>query len=172
MASNNGRKRIRKQRKNAMNIDKGCKNMNGNNNLEYAQEQTCMTTQATRRSARKRRWLTYRGSEGSRCIQEWEGQRLRFRAKVARFGTRRYGRCSNLRTILLVDIALAQDGTKVSDHFWLDKGLWSRDLHQGVEFEFTAQVRRYSKGYQGRGREQKTDFKLDRPSDVSRIRRT
>ncbi len=169
MASNNGRKRIRKQRKNTMSTNKGCKNMNGHNNLKYAQ--ACMTMQTTRRGTRKRRRFTHQGSESSRCIQEWEGQRLRFRAKVARFGTRRHGRCSRLRTILLVDIALAQDGTKVSDHFWLDKGLWSRDLHPRVEFEFTAQVRRYSKGYQGRGREQKPDFKLDRPSDVSRVRR-
>jgi hypothetical protein len=103
-------------------------------------------------------------------LKQIDGQRLRFSAKVVRFGTRKSFHGWPEPTILLGN--LCQDGCTVSDHLWFKCGKWSKDLQEGDTFEFEARVDSYMKGYQGYRAEESgeawtaTDYHLERPTKV------
>lgn len=103
---------------------------------------------------------------------ERNGQRLRFRAKIERFGEKEGWTGFPEETTLLVDVRFVDTDELATDHLWLKSGVWSEGLAQGDEIEFDARVDSYEKGYRG-GRAERLgvasydhDYHLERPTKV------
>lgn len=99
-------------------------------------------------------------------LKKLDGQRLRFRAKVERFGEKN-GYMGTLPTILLTNVFELTSGQVVTDHLWFTRGkTWQCEVGDIVEFD--ARVGSYEKGYKGYRKdvckEVKTDYRLERPT--------
>ncbi|CAH0530728.1 hypothetical protein CTH30272_03070 [Allocatenococcus thiocycli] len=100
-----------------------------------------------------------------------DGQRMRFVARVGRFGEKSAFRGGPIPTILLNDVRIAETGKQVTDHLWFTKGK-SWDLCKvGLEVEFDARVTTYEKGYKGYRDDVydapiTIDYKLERPTKI------
>ena len=77
-------------------------------------------------------------------------QRMEFVAVVERFGTKSAFRGPPLETILLKDVARADNGEIVTDHLWFAVGKSWKGFRAGDRVAFTARVGQYEKGYFGR----------------------
>ena len=105
-----------------------------------------------------------------------DGQRDLFTAKYVREGTKNAFKGSALPTILFKEVRRVSDKKLMCDHIWLNKtkALAALDLSLGLEIQFVARVKKYSKGYQGRRpevrKENKQDFKLSHPTQVKIVR--
>jgi len=105
-------------------------------------------------------------------LEAHDGERLRFRGTVERFGAKRGWRGRQLETILFSDVRLVETGELMTDHIWFTSGAWSLGLIDGDTVEFDARVDSYEKGYKG-GRAERLglatydiDYHLERPSKV------
>jgi hypothetical protein len=105
-------------------------------------------------------------------LRKHDGSRMRFRATVERFGSRRGWNGYSEDTFLLTDVRLSDTNELACDHLWFKCGQWSWELEVGTAFEFDARVDAYVKGYQGRRAEElglstsTADYHLERPSKV------
>jgi hypothetical protein len=105
-------------------------------------------------------------------LQKLNGQRMRFRATVERYGSRSNWHGYPETTILLKNVCCASDGELACDHIWFKEGQWAWELEVGLTFEFDARVDSYVKGYQGRRADElglgatTVDYHLERPSKV------
>ena len=104
-------------------------------------------------------------------LKKLNGERLRFSAKVARFGERTNYKGLPLETILLRDVRLIGTDAVLTDHLWFTKGKAWQTCKVGSYVEFDARVTTYEKGYKGRRADVldspvTTDYKLERPTKV------
>jgi len=112
-----------------------------------------------------------------RELKKLDGQRDLFTAKIVKEGTKSSYKGATLPTILLEDVQRVSDGKLMCDHIWLNKtkAFAALDLSVGLELQFAARVKLYSKGYRGRKKdiqsEVKQDFKLSHPTQVLVVRR-
>jgi hypothetical protein len=108
-------------------------------------------------------------------LAQREGQRERYRAIIARFGTKRsFGYESE--TVLLIDV-VTTNGQPITDHIWFTCGKWTSTLKIGDKIEFNARSASYIKGYAGdredviaeRGYGTTQSYKLANPTKVVTI---
>lgn len=105
-------------------------------------------------------------------LKKLNGHRDLFTAKIVKEGTKSSFRGATLLTILLKDVKRVSDGKLMCDHLWLNKtkAFTALDLSVGLEVQFVARVKAYTKGYMGKkeylNRELKQDFKLSYPTNV------
>ena len=105
-------------------------------------------------------------------LKKINGQRELFRARLVKQGVKSSSRGSILPTILLKDVRRVSDGKLMCEHLWLNKtkAFSALNLSVGVELQFAARVKPYTKGYQGRKeglrKEIEEDFKLSHPTQV------
>jgi len=74
-----------------------------------------------------------------------EGQRIRVRAKIERYGSSPEG-----SRYLLVNVCDVASGALLTDHLWMPIGNWAWSMRAGDVIAFDATVAAYVKGYQGR----------------------
>lgn len=108
-------------------------------------------------------------------LKRLDGLRIRFRAKVKRYGTKTNYHGYPERTILFTDIAYADTKEIVSDHVWFTCGktINCLGLKEGDQVEFDARVGDYTKldkslidyGI----REFVIDYKLKNPTRIVKI---
>jgi hypothetical protein len=100
------------------------------------------------------------------------GQRMRFRAKVEYFSSKRGWRGRPEPTVCLTNVQFVATGELATDHLWFTTGAWTDGLLPGDVFEFDARVDAYEKGYRGRRAEElgmdsySIDYHLERPTKV------
>jgi len=105
-------------------------------------------------------------------LKRHDGSRMRFRARVERFGSRAGWKGYPEETILLTNVCFSDTNELACDHLWFKCGQWSWELEVGTAFEFDARVDSYLKGYQGRRADElgfgvtTIDYHLERPSKV------
>ena len=101
-----------------------------------------------------------------------DGERNVFTGEFVRFGTKQ-GYMGIEKTILLKNIKNSL-GEVVTDHLWFNftKGFSNIEsqLVEGVEVEFTARVKQYTKGYKGYRDDVykpiEVDYKLSHPTKI------
>jgi hypothetical protein len=100
-------------------------------------------------------------------LGELLGRRLRFRAEVERFSTKRGWKGGKVNTILLKDIT-DLEGNFLADHLWLLVGSTFDWLNVRDRIEFDARVTKYAKGYSETDSDQpfRDDYTLSRPTRV------
>jgi hypothetical protein len=100
-----------------------------------------------------------------------EGQRIKARAKIERYGSRH-----GASTYLLRDVADASTNRQLTVHLWIAVGKWAQGLRPGDTIAFDARVAIYAKGYVGRrddiDKPAALDWHLERPTkvEISRVR--
>lgn len=105
-------------------------------------------------------------------LKKLDGQRDLFSAKFVREGIKSAYRGALLPTILLKEVRRVSDQRLMCDHIWLNKtkALEAIELKVGLEIQFCARVKQYTKGYLGKkrdiNREIKQDFKLSHPTQI------
>ncbi len=110
-------------------------------------------------------------------LQKVNGKRMRFTARVERFGRKPAYRGPDLITLLLTDVRF-EDGSLATDHLWFTSGIWSEGLDIGMRFAFDARVDSYDAGYRGAKAEglgmdsYRTDYHLERPTKVEVLEMT
>ncbi len=96
-----------------------------------------------------------------------------FIGKLVKEGSKSSFKGASLATILLKDVRRVSDGKLMCGHLWLNKtkAFAALDLSVGLEIQFAARVKPYSKGYRGKKedvkRKTKQDFKLSHPTQVT-----
>lgn len=109
-----------------------------------------------------------------KTLKKMDGERLKFYGTFERFGTKN-GYMGIQKTVLLVDVKLAETDQIVTQHLWfnLTKGFEKLDLQIGDKVEFHARVKEYTKGYVGRRLEVykpiETDYKLSHPTKLKKL---
>jgi hypothetical protein len=98
-----------------------------------------------------------------------DGQRLRFKATVQRFGTKTNYHGYPEKTVLLSDVFFASDGSVAADHLWFSVGktIDSLGLTEGAIVAFDARIGTYEKGYVNYRKgidDRSQDWKLTRPT--------
>lgn len=75
-------------------------------------------------------------------LKEREGECLMVHATIARYGR-------NSSTYLLADIRDAHTGNLITDHLWIEIGVWASGFREGDRIRFRAEVSPYVKGFAG-----------------------
>jgi hypothetical protein len=85
-------------------------------------------------------------------LKKLDGQRDLFIGTFVRGGLKQGFKGASLPTILLKDVRRVSDNKLMCDHIWLNKtkALAVLDLPAGVQIQFAARVKQYSKGYLGK----------------------
>jgi hypothetical protein len=106
---------------------------------------------------------------GRVALAKREGERLRFRATVGRFGSKTGFEGKTIKTVMVTQVYEAGMDALLTDHLWFDRGKWSVDLHIGDVFEFDARVANYIKGTTRNKElyELGRDWNLQRPTRVA-----
>ncbi len=105
-------------------------------------------------------------------LRIFNGERDLFLGTFVREGLKSAFKGASLPTILLKDVRRVSDQKIMCDHLWLNKTKAFAALHLsvGVQIQFEARVKQYSKGYQGNKEDikkvVKQDFKLSHPTRV------
>jgi len=108
------------------------------------------------------------------ALKKINDQRTRFRGTYERAGSKANWHGYSTETILLKNI-IDEEGNVLTDHLWFNYTKSFEDLgalQRGDVIEFEARVTRYTKGYVNRRakiNDQKSDFKLSRPTKVRRV---
>lgn len=105
-------------------------------------------------------------------LMSLNGERNVFTGEFSRFGTKQ-GYKGMERTVLLKNVKDFR-GEVVTDHLWFNftKGFANIEslLVEGVEVEFNARVKQYTKGYMGYREDVykpiETDYKLSHPTKI------
>lgn len=79
-------------------------------------------------------------------MAQFEGQRMRWRANVAKHGTKRTDSGRRLKTVLLTDVSIAPFQNVQVDHVWMQAGKWSEGLTSGDVIYLDALVVAYRHG--------------------------
>jgi hypothetical protein len=109
-------------------------------------------------------------------LRIFNGERDLFLGTFVREGLKSAFKGGSLSTILLKDVRRVSDQKIMCDHLWLNKtkAFAVLNLSVGVQIQFEARVKQYSKGYQGKKedikKEIKQDFKLSHPTQVEVLR--
>jgi len=105
-------------------------------------------------------------------LKKMNGKRLRFNARVERFGMKNGWGGRIETTILLRDVRFEDTNKLATDHLWFTFGAWAKGISTGAAISFDARVDVYIKGYFG-GKADKLglssceiDYKLTRPTKV------
>ena len=99
-------------------------------------------------------------------LEKMDGQRLSFTATFERFSWKQTGfRGMGKRTLLLVDLHLAETGQSAKDRAWfnLTKGFESLRMEPGDRIAFDARVSSYATRRGGRG------YGLTHPTKVQKV---
>ena len=105
-------------------------------------------------------------------FKKLDGQRDLFIGTVLREGIKNSFKGTTLPTLLLKDVKRVSDNKIMCDHLWLNKtkALTALNLSVGIQIQFEARVKPYSKGYKGKkediNKEIKQDYKLSHPTQV------
>ena len=105
-------------------------------------------------------------------LKKLDGQRDVFIGTFVREGLKNAFKGGVLPTLLFQEVQRVSDKKLMCDHLWLNKtkALAALDLSAGMQIEFAARVKQYSKGYLGKKedlkKEVKQDFKLSHPTQV------
>jgi hypothetical protein len=102
-----------------------------------------------------------------------EGQRKRFRAVFRRFGKKVNYKGYSEETVLFRHVVDLETNKVVTDHLWfsLTKGFEKLNLSEGMQVEFDARVKSYTKGYVNtryKIDKSKEDYKLSNPTRIVR----
>ncbi|HEY9044992.1 MAG TPA: hypothetical protein VIN08_03820, partial [Ohtaekwangia sp.] len=100
-----------------------------------------------------------------------EGQRKRFRAVFSRFGKKTNYNGYSEETVLFRHVVDLETNKVVTDHLWfsLTKGFEQLKLSEGMQVEFDARVKLYTKGYVNtryKIDKSKEDYKLSHPTKI------
>ena len=99
-----------------------------------------------------------------------QNQRMRFKAKVKRFGQKKGWQGEMIQTLLLVDVVAVRNSEIQTDHIWMTAGKWSQEIQEGDSISFDARITEYEKGYFGYKDDVfkpiYNDFRLERPTKV------
>ena len=109
-----------------------------------------------------------------RGLKQRNGERLRFKGIVQRFGSKPGYHGGVIDTLLLRDVVEAETGETIANHVWftLTKRWRNARVSVGDTVEFDARVKRYKKGYRGHDWRKRIespptfDYKLSYPSKV------
>lgn len=108
-------------------------------------------------------------------LKKLDGQRDLFIGTFVREGLKNAFKGAPLPTLLLKEVRRVSDKKLMCDHLWLNKTKAFAALHlsAGVQIQFAARVKHYSKGYLGKRedlkKEIKHDFKLSHPTQVTAL---
>jgi len=105
-----------------------------------------------------------------------EGQRKRFRAVFSRFGKKTNYNGYSEETVLFRHVVDLETNKVVTDHLWfsLTKGFEQLKLSEGMQVEFDARVKLYTKGYVNtryKIDKSKEDYKLSHPTKITAVPR-
>jgi hypothetical protein len=108
-----------------------------------------------------------------KVLAKEEGSRKKFYATFSRLGKKVNYQGYREDTILLTKIIDAETHQIMADHVWFSytKGFEKIELTEGVDIEFEARVKAYSKGYVNtryKINNRSTDFKLSNPTTIKR----
>ena len=108
-----------------------------------------------------------------KALRNLNGIRQRFHATIARRSYRNgYRGSAPVPTILLANIADANTGELLTDHIWIDEGIWGKAIPTGAHIAFNARVGQYRKGYRGNRADAydapppSVDWHLTRPTNI------
>ena len=104
-------------------------------------------------------------------LKKLDGQRGLFISTFVRNGLKNGFKGAPLPTILLKDVRSVSENKLMCDHLQINKtkALAALDLFAGLQLQFAARVKQYSKGYQGKKdikKGIKQDFKLSHPTQI------
>ncbi len=104
-----------------------------------------------------------------------KGQRKRFSATFGRIGKKSNYHGYAEDTILLKDIIDLETNKIVADHMWFSftKGFETAGVKEGMQVEFDASVKEYTKGHvdsRYRTSDRKRDYKLSHPTKIKAIK--
>lgn len=106
-------------------------------------------------------------------LKNINGKRLRFNAKIEKFGSKRAFRGPDIKTILVTEVIDTNTQQQVTDHLWFTCGKNWGGLEQNDIIEFYARVVQYEKGYKGYKedvyKDIERDYKLSRPTKIKKI---
>lgn len=106
-------------------------------------------------------------------LKKIDGQRMRFTARVERFGHKRAFRGPDIATVLLMDVKTQPEGKAVTDHLWFTRGKSWDGIQPGDVIEFDARVSQYEKGYKGHCLDVyepvTQDYRLERPTKIVKV---
>lgn len=107
-------------------------------------------------------------------LKSVNGKRMRFRAIVERFGTKKNYHGYPEPTILLKQVTFVDNGVVATDHIWFTVGKTINKLmlKPGEIVEFDARVGEYIKGYVNHRDyidERQVDYKLNRPTKFAKL---
>lgn len=102
-------------------------------------------------------------------------QRLRFKAKVERFGIKPNYHGFPEKTILLTEVKFLENNRPATDHIWFTVGktFEALNLKPGDSIEFDARIGEYVKGYVNHREyidDREIDYKLTRPTKMAKVK--
>ena len=103
-----------------------------------------------------------------------KGKRKVFRANFVRIGKKINYKGYSEETILVRNVFDIELNREVADHVWFSytKGFEKITLTEGVQLEFEARVKEYTKGYVRKDlkiNNRTTDYKLSHPTKIKKI---
>jgi len=108
-------------------------------------------------------------------LKKIDGQRDVFIGTFVREGIKSSYKGASLSTLLFKEVKRVSDNKLMCDHLWLNKtkALSELNLSTGIQIQFAARVKEYTKGYLGKKedikKEIKQDFKLSHPTQVEAL---
>ncbi len=109
-----------------------------------------------------------------KVLASQSGQRKKFRAIFSRTGKKKNYQGYSEDTILLNDITEVDTGKMVADHIWFSftRGFERAAMIPGVQIEFDARIKEYTKGYVNSRygiNNTNQDYKLSHPTKIKVI---
>ena len=100
-------------------------------------------------------------------LQKINGERLRFKATVGRFGKKTAYKGYPLDTVCFTDVKFFSGGV-ATDHIWFTAGKRIKELNlqEGDMVSFEARVKPYLKGYE----KDEVDFRLSNISKIVKLK--
>lgn len=104
-------------------------------------------------------------------LKKYNGKRLRFSARIERFGEKSAFKGYTVPTLLLKNVKIIDTQKVITDHLWFTKGKSWDKSSVGDIVEFDARVTTYEKGYKGYRDDVydspiEIDYKLERPTKI------
>lgn len=111
-----------------------------------------------------------------RNLKRRNGERLRFRGRVDRFGEKSAYRGPPIKTLLLTNVTFANTGEPATAHLWFTAGKWANGVRVGDMLEFDGRIDKYMKGYMGYrddvwDKPISVDYRISRPTRVVNLGR-
>lgn len=111
-----------------------------------------------------------------RNLKRRNGERLRFRGRVDRFGEKSAYRGPPLKTLMLTNVMFVDTGEFATAHLWFTAGKWANGVKVGDMLEFDGRIDKYIKGYMGYREDVwdkpiSADYRISRPTKVVNLGR-